>query len=134
MKNIAGKITGPVLALGVLSGCANSNDYISNLASETVKGLGEPIIRVAKEFDKGNLVAPLYATRGACNGLVRMGNAITDNKHNIKFGEDASICDSYLYEGATAGVVLAPVAPWSFLEGGLIGGAAGLIMDYKTQD
>jgi len=133
-KDLIRTVLGPVLAAGLLAGCANSGDYLSNLGSETAKGLlGEPLTRVTDEAKKGNLLAPLYATRGMINGLERTGNALTGNKYNREVGEDGSLTSNMgcLPEAATAGVVLAPVAPWSYVEGMLGGGAIGAVGCYS---
>jgi hypothetical protein len=130
MKKSLAKIAGSIAVAGSLMGCANPGEYLKNLGSETMRGIGEPFQRVASEFDRGNVAAPLYATRGACNGLVRMGTAVSGEKYDRKLGEDAKICDRPFLEGATAGVVLAPVAPWSYLEGAVIGGSFWEIINY----
>ena len=123
MRNIS-KTSGLVLALGVLGGCV----AVGNVVTETGRAVAEPFARVGMELKKGNLLAPLYAPRGAINGLERLGHALTGNDYAPKVGEDGSVSSAippYVLEGITAGVVFAPVVPLTFIEMGVIGGALG---------
>lgn len=112
-----------------LAGCASAGDFIV----ETGKALAEPLVRVGVEISKGNLLAPLYAPRGAVNTLDRLGHALTGNEYPSKVGEDGPIAAAipeYILEGITAGIVFAPVVPLTYIEMGLIGGAAGGVGSY----
>lgn len=122
------KTSGLVLVLGTLGGCAAAGDFVT----ETGRAVAEPFARVGMELKKGNLLAPLYAPRGFVNSLDRFGNALVGNKYAPKVGEDGPIASAippYVLEGITAGVVFAPLLPYTFIEGaiggGVLGGAAG---------
>jgi len=125
------------LLIAGASGCAGHDlgGALGRVVIETGKAIAEPLARVGVELGEGNFFAPLYAPRGAINGLERFGHALTGYEYPHEIGQDGSVSEAIpgnLLECATLGVVAAPLIPLTFFEAAAIGGVGCLGVDYLT--
>ena len=121
------------MTVGVLAGSAG---YSSASAGERNLGyaLGEMIsapfsfvVGGIKDIAKDPIQGTYNLTGRAASEAGRVVNGatnlITGNKYGAKFGEIDSWADNDVVKTAGWGVVFAPVAPWTYVEG-LLGGTA----------
>lgn len=121
------------MTAGILAGSANNA-----LAGERDLGyaLGEMlsapfsfIVGGIKDIAKDPIQGTYNLTGRAASEAGRVVNGatymITGDKYKAGFGEIAPWADNNVVKTAGWGVVFAPIAPWTYIGGGLGGGAIG---------
>ena len=137
-KNLA-RIASSLIIAGSLMGCANRDfgtDDFKYVAKETLGAPASFVLGAGKDIQKDPFQGTYNLTGRVVSEAGRVVNGIlypvTNLKYEAEFGGEKMhpMTDNNAVKAAGWGLVFAPAAPWSYVEGLAGGFGLGAIADY----
>ncbi|PIO07647.1 hypothetical protein COU59_02985 [Candidatus Pacearchaeota archaeon CG10_big_fil_rev_8_21_14_0_10_34_12] len=146
MKNLTRRLVVPALAVTslALGGCKTLSDInaddLKHSAREVVGAPVSFVVGAARQAEQDPFQAAYDLTGRAASEAGRVINGVlypaTRHKYEAEFGsaEIHPMADNNTVKMAGWGIVAAPVAAWSYVEGLLAGTGIGAVMDYFSEE